>query len=133
MSERDLVNEWLQIAYEDYDTALYLFDNKYPKPLEIICYHCHQSVEKSLKGYLCAKDAEVPKVHSVRWLCTRCAEFDSGFSEYIKQCAELEIYGTGLRYPNRIEIEETNAKEALHDASEIHRFVSGRVQRLLGG
>ena len=42
MSERDIVAEWLQIAYEDYDTALYLFENKRPKPIEIICYHCQQ-------------------------------------------------------------------------------------------
>jgi len=36
MSEHDIVLEWLQIAYDDYDAALYLFENKLPKPLEII-------------------------------------------------------------------------------------------------
>ena len=71
MREIDVVNEWLQIAYDDYDSALFLFQNKHPKPLEIICYHCQQSVEKSLKAYLCAKGIDVPKTHEVGLLCRR--------------------------------------------------------------
>jgi len=35
----------------DLGTAEYL-QNMSPLPLEIICYHCQQSAEKYLKGYL---------------------------------------------------------------------------------
>jgi len=45
MDRQDVVAEWLQIAYEDLDSAQFLFDHKHPKPLEIICYHCQQSAE----------------------------------------------------------------------------------------
>ena len=75
MSEHDIVNEWLQIAYEDYDSALYLFENKFPKPLEIACYHCQQSAEKSLtaikkfrervRSYKFASYARLAKIVSV--------------------------------------------------------------------
>ena len=69
MSEIDITNEWLQIAYDDYDSARFLFDNKLPKPLEIICYHCQQSAEKSLKAFLCANDVVIPKTHEVARVC----------------------------------------------------------------
>ena len=58
MNEHDIITEWLEIAY---DTARFLFDKKHPKPLEIICYHCQQSVEKSLKAFLCANDIKITK------------------------------------------------------------------------
>jgi len=35
----------------DLNTAEYLKNMK-PLPIEIICYHCQQSAEKYLKGYL---------------------------------------------------------------------------------
>jgi len=62
MSEIDIVNEWLQVAYDDYDSAKFLYENKNPKPLEIICYHSQQSAEKSLKAYLCVNDIDIPIV-----------------------------------------------------------------------
>ena len=53
MSEHDIVAEWLLASYDDYDSAKYLFDRPHKKALEIICYHCQQTVEKSLKAFLC--------------------------------------------------------------------------------
>lgn len=41
-----IVDEWLQFAKMDYDTARYLYETMRPKPLEIICYHCQQAVEQ---------------------------------------------------------------------------------------
>ena len=128
MKEIDIVNEWLQIAYDDYDSALFLFQNKHPKPLEIICYHCQQSVEKSLKAYLCAKGEDIPKTHEAGLLCRRCADFNSGFSDFNDHCEELEIYATGTRYPSRIEVEDRDAEKALEQALEIYNFVAGLIK-----
>jgi HEPN domain-containing protein len=132
MSKHDIVQEWLQIAYDDYDAAQYLFGHKYPQPLEIICYHCQQSVEKSLKAYLCFQGIEVPKTHEVGLLCHRSAEFDNAFEVLFDACEELEIYATGTRYPNRIEVEGHNAEEALRQALEIYNFVFERIQPMTG-
>ncbi|MBO4438811.1 MAG: HEPN domain-containing protein [Spirochaetaceae bacterium] len=43
----DDVKEWLRFANMDLDTANHLFNTMYPKPYEIICYHCQQSEEKN--------------------------------------------------------------------------------------
>ena len=130
MREADVVNEWLLIAHDDYDSALFLFQNKCPKPLEIICYHCQQSVEKALKAYLCAQGANVPKTHDTGLLCRSCAEYCSGFSDFNDQCEELEIYATGTRYPSRIEIEERDAEKALQQAVEVYNFAKAQIEIL---
>ena len=133
MNARDIVNEWLQIAYDDYDSALYLFENKLPKPLEIICYHCQQSVEKSLKAFLCANGADVPKTHETGLLCHYCFDFDEYFRDFFGHCEDLEIYATGTRYPHQIEVTDLDAKEALQQAAAIYDFVSERIRQFFEG
>lgn len=130
MSEYDIANEWLQIAYDDYDSAKFLYDNKIPKPLEIICYHCQQSAEKSLKAYICASGKDVQKTHETSRLCKQCSEIDASFSVLLEDCAELEVYATETRYPLRIEIEDTHAKRALSQALRIYDFASAKINEI---
>ena len=127
MSEHDIVLEWLQIAYDDYDTALYLFENKLPKPLEIICYHCQQEAEKSLKAFMCMNNIDIPKIHDVGLLCSRCAELDGEFLQFQEICDEIEVYAKQTRYPSRIEAEDLNAKAALQQAFTIYNFVKDKL------
>ena len=42
--------EWIQLAQDDLFTAKTMYQ-QVRKPLEIICYHCAQSIEKLLKGF----------------------------------------------------------------------------------
>ena len=127
MNERDILTEWLQIAYDDYDAASYLFQKPYRKPLEIICYHCQQSAEKSLKAYLCANGAEISKTHETGILCLKCVEINESFSEILTSCEELAIYATETRYPIRIDIDEATVKRNLKQALEIYNFVVDKV------
>ena len=128
MREHDIVAEWLQIAYDDYDSAQYLFDKKHRKPLEIICYHCQQAVEKSLKAFLCAKGIDVPKTHDCGLLCQHCAELDTAFSTFQAACDGITVYATHTRYPIRIDIEEHHAKQALAQALDVYNFVLGKLK-----
>jgi len=130
MSEHDVVQEWLLIAYEDYDAAQYLFDNKCPKPLTIICYHCQQSAEKSLKAFLCASGVDIPKTHEIGLLCRCCYELNESFADFFVDCEELEIYATNTRYPSRIEIDEPHAKRALRQAITVYNHVTKQVQQV---
>jgi HEPN domain-containing protein len=130
MSEVDIANEWLQIAYSDYDSAKFLYDYKVPKPVEIICYHCQQSAEKSLKAFICANDIDIPKTHEVKRICAQCAEIDESFTALFDDCEELEVYATETRYPIRIEIDSTHAERALKQAIRIYEFTSDRTNQL---
>ncbi len=51
MDNKKIAMEWFKFAEEDLSSAEFLL-NKRPVPLEIICYHCQQSSEKYLKGYI---------------------------------------------------------------------------------
>jgi len=51
MDNLKIANEWFTMADMDLSSAKYL-QNMHPIPIEIICYHCQQSSEKYLKGYL---------------------------------------------------------------------------------
>jgi len=129
MDKQDAAMEWFQIAYEDLDSAQFLFDHKHPKPLEIICYHCQQSAEKSLKGYLCAQGIEVPKTHEVGLICRRCTEFCPAFADYFDACDELTMYATHTRYPNRIEVEEHDARRVLRWATSLYNLALEQCQQ----
>ena len=47
----NLVKEWYDFAEMDFISANHLM-SLIPIPVEIVCYHCQQSSEKALKGYL---------------------------------------------------------------------------------
>ena len=123
MSENDIVGEWLQIAYDDFDSAKYLFDRPIRKPLEIVCNHCQQSVEKSLKAFLCANNVDTIKTHDTGFLNQKCMEFDKSFNKFQHICEELTIYAIETRYPIRIEVSEPNTERLLHQALEIYNYV----------
>jgi HEPN domain-containing protein len=107
---------------------LYLFQKPYRKPIEIICYHCQQSVEKSLKAFLCANEIKIPKTHDTGYLCRKYAEIDNAFLEYLKPCEELAIYATETRYPIRIEIDEVTVKCNLQQAWTVYNFITGIIK-----
>jgi len=125
----DIVEEWLLIAYDDWDSAKFLFENKHPKPLEIICYHCQQSAEKSLKAFLVHCGVEAPKIHDCAKICGLCIEEDDAFESLLHDCIELALYAAGTRYPRRMELEESNARAALEKAAAIYAFVSEHIEK----
>ena len=124
MSEHDIVAEWLQASHDDYDSAKYLFDRPHKKALEIICYLCQQSVEKSLKAFLCYHDVTFPKTHDTGFLYNKCVEIENSFSRFQNICEELTIYATETRYPIRIDIDEPTAERLLKQSEDIYIFVS---------
>ena len=64
MNKVDLVKRWFELALSDLRSAKFL-KNMWPKPLEVICFHCQQSVEKALKGFLAYQDSEPPLAHEL--------------------------------------------------------------------
>lgn len=52
MKNESDVKEWVRYANMDVLSANHLNEIQYPKPLEIICYHCQQAAEKMLKALL---------------------------------------------------------------------------------
>ena len=120
--ELEYVAEWFRFADIDFATSEHLL-SMHPKPLEIICFHCQQSVEKYLKGYLIFKGITVPpKIHNLDTLCLMCAEHDDSFQQLTKACGVLTQYGTQPRYPNEMEITENDMQKALEYTRQVREF-----------
>jgi HEPN domain-containing protein len=122
MNNNDIAKEWFDFGVCDYNAASFLMKMK-PKPLEIICYHCQQCVEKLLKGYIASNGGEVLKTHDLVTLYKICVGFNSSFESVKNQCVDLTDYGVQVRYPFYIDLIETDADIALENAKKVIEFI----------
>jgi HEPN domain-containing protein len=127
MSDTKLVQEWFQYSQNDLVSAQHLFNDLYPKQLEIACYLSQQCAEKALKGYLFFRDTEPPRTHNLIELCQMCINHDSTFSEILDACADLTPYGIAVRYPNELAVDDIIAKLAVEKAQGIYDFCTKKV------
>lgn len=113
MDKKTMSSEWVSFARRDMAAAEHL-QTMYPAPLEIICFHCQQAVEKALKGFLIYHGAaSVPRIHDLAALCKLCMEFVPDFGEMLEPCADLTTYAVQMRYPSSMEIEEHHMQWAV--------------------
>ena len=105
-------------ATNDLKSAEFLLNMK-PLPLEIICYHCQQSAEKYLKGYIALNGGEILRTHDLTILNKICSKYNEKFKEVDEDCIELVDYGVHVRYPFHIDLEEYDMKKALESAHNI--------------
>lgn len=119
MQNNGLIKEWIDFADMDFRTAKYLYENMYPKPLEIICFHCQQSVEKLLKGVLLSRGVTIKKTHDLGLLAEMLQEYMVVDEKYIEICDNLTPYGVKIRYPQELFIEEYHAIKALEETQEL--------------
>ena len=121
-NRNDLVKEWYRFAMMDLNAATTLNQYMEPKPLEIICYHCQQSAEKMLKGFLISNSIDPPKIHDLQLLRIMCVEINNDFEELYDICKDLTPYGVQPRYPNEIEVSETDVETAIQNVQTMIEF-----------
>ena len=63
---------WINLAKRDESIASHLKDTFVPLPVETICFHCQQAVEKALKAVLALYEDDIPKTHNIRALTELC-------------------------------------------------------------
>lgn len=119
----DTAKEWFTYAEHDIITAEHLIKTLYPIPFEIVCYHCQQSSEKFLKGYIANLNKPLQKTHDLRLLVNECMVTKPEFKSIEQECARLAPYGVQARYPFAMEIQEEDMKLALNDAKRVIHFI----------
>jgi HEPN domain-containing protein len=130
MSGKELTRNWFVYAARDMQAAKVLFETMWPRPYEIICYHCQQAAEKALKGFLIHHNTEPPKSHNLSVLCQMCSAFDESFQGFQEVCSKLTAYGAATRYPDGGDIEEHHAGFSLREAERVYAFCAGLVPGL---
>lgn len=123
--------EWYDLAVMDLGVAKHLENSYYPKPLEIICYHCQQAVEKGIKALIVHYGAEggIPKLHDLSFLLNQIKNKTNIEERYYDYADTLTPYGVSIRYPHELFLEERHAKEAIRYAEEIMKWVEDIVKQ----
>jgi HEPN domain-containing protein len=117
MDNLSVALEWKRYAELDLMSAESFYKMR-PVPIEIICYHCQQSAEKYLKGFLVLQGYNPPKTHDLDQLQKLCIPIYEQFSEIAEHCSHLTAYGVQPRYPFQIELNESDMLEALISAKK---------------
>lgn len=117
---------WFQYAENDFEAVTILAEQIKPK-YEIVCYHCQQSAEKMLKGFIAYNNGRLQKTHDLVVLCEACTIYDKEFDTIIDICSDLTIYASEVRYPNLMQIENYHTKKAIENAKLIREFVLSKL------
>jgi len=123
----ELVKEWIKFSDMDLETAQHLYKTMNPAPFEIICYHCQQSAEKMLKGFLIYSEIKPSKTHDLELLRSKCENIDKDFNKISEQCVRLNDYSSQPRYPMEIEITDGDTCLALRDGENISMFIKEKL------
>jgi len=119
----EYIREWFRFANRNLGIAEHLEATYHPKPLEDICFNCHQSAEKYLKGYLIYHSSDMPpRTHNLMELCALCAAHNNSFKDLIRACGSLNLYAISPKYPHEIYLDEGLMKKAIGNANEIKAF-----------
>jgi len=113
------VAEWLNKAEDDIGNAEFLYEHRWPRPLELVCYLCQQCAEKALKAFIIHHGVEPPRTHDIVQLAESCVAYDAGFQKFAEAGKQLTPYAVHIRYPSAIEIDDPETAAALRKAAQI--------------
>ena len=124
-------SEWLSIAETDLGVAKHLYESYHPKPIEVICYHCQQSAEKAVKAVIVANGAPggLPRLHDLAFLLNQIKYMADINDKYYEYADTLTPYGTSVRYPSELFLEDRHAVTALNYATEILNWAKAQCAK----
>ena len=121
------IEEWLNFAKEDLDTAKTLLNSEYLFNRSI-CYHCQQSAEKDLKAYIIYLDLPLNKTHNLIKLVDQISELDKEITHLQKAVEVLTDYIVTARYPDDSElITDEESKLAFNESEKINNYIKTKI------
>jgi HEPN domain-containing protein len=89
---------WYELARDDEESARILIRESAAP--DIAAYHLHQAVEKTLKGIIAGKGAEVPRIHDLERLFLKAQSLGAELAESaFDAIALIQSYYSDFRYP----------------------------------
>ena len=113
-------------AEQDYAASKVLMRRRSISVSDVICFHCHQCVEKHLKAYLTLRGVRFPRSHDLVLLENLAVEIDGSF-ELIKDLIKpLNGYAVQYRYPGE-QAHRSEAKHAVKIMEKAREFIRERM------
>ena len=121
-----LVKEWIIKSQNDLKSAQILY--REDGPTDSLCFHCQQSAEKMLKGFLVFNKKEFPKIHDLIHLLTLCRKIDKNFKSLENEISFLNRYYIESRYPPEIALySRAECQEAIEYTQKITQFIINKI------
>ncbi|HZK86310.1 MAG TPA: HEPN domain-containing protein [Desulfosporosinus sp.] len=128
MVDTDKYNEWFVMAQKNLRSAKILFDHGADN--EVICFHCQQTLEKYLKGYLIEVTGGLQEGHNVLKLCKKAMIHDKDFNVFLKEMAFVNAFYIETRYPAIDPL--IVSKEDTEECFRIVDKVLAKIKKIIG-
>lgn len=129
--DKDSVNyeDWLLKAENDLKAAKGILGYYEEPPTDTICYHCHQTAEKMLKGFLARNGTKFSKMHDLIALLNLCLLNDQSLEILRGGLEALNKYYIETRYPPDMPIvySKQEAEEAIDKAEFVFKAIKDRI------
>ena len=126
MLKDNLTKEWIIKSQNDLKSAEILY--KEDGPTDSLCFHCHQAVEKILKGFLVFNKREFPRTHDLIHLLNLCKKIDKSFESMKDEVSFLNRFYIEVRYPPEIAVYfKKECHEAVEYARATTQFVVNKI------
>ncbi|OIP41669.1 hypothetical protein AUJ95_02910 [Candidatus Desantisbacteria bacterium CG2_30_40_21] len=129
MDERlNLANYWFKKANNDLKNANIVIEAE-DAPVDTVCFHCQQSAEKYLKGFLVYHNIKFEKQHDLDYLLDLCYQIDSSFDSLRDMAENLIPYAVESRYPTDpfYEYPVEEGKDMIKITKDIMAFVRRKL------
>ena len=117
--------EWLNRARSSLRLSETRLEDVY---LDDLCYHAQQAAEKAIKAVLITRNVRFPYVHDLSELLDVADSAGWKVPARIRTARELTKYATGLRYPNRTDVDEAAYIRAVDIAREVVAWATTEVR-----
>jgi len=109
---------WINLSQRDHDIAFHLEETFTPLPVETICFHSQQAVEKALKAVLAYYEVNIEYTHNIRTLAELCKVHTDVIFIDDKVVDRITAFAVITRYiEDRHDYTEDTSKFALNQAN----------------
>jgi HEPN domain-containing protein len=124
-----LVREWIEKAEEDLLTAQVLMSTSENRPVNNVCFHAQQCVEKYIKALLISLSINFPKVHDIGELLQLIPPALKLRLDIPDQ-ERLTDYATVCRYPGEwAAITDAESEEAIVTARKVREAIRAHLPK----
>ncbi|MDR0908206.1 MAG: HEPN domain-containing protein [Spirochaetaceae bacterium] len=128
MDRNEEIRQWLHLAEEDLSIAENCANYMHPTPDERICNLCQAVVERYLKVFLLVNNVIFKYNHDIVTLWKQCEAIMPEFNRFASHITILADYAVFPRYPNELQLSESDMRLALQYAKDIRAFVEPLVK-----